>query len=164
MMEKMDDNSKKRSKDTHQYGTYICANVDHRTTKQLADWVKANNIPNPLDPKEYHATIIYSRVGVPGAEDYPLELPITAKVAEWKVFPSQSGAKCLVLALKSVDLDHHHSMIRKLYGATHDYPSYEPHVTVSYDYGSSTPPSAIPDFDIVFDDVKIEPLNETWGS
>ncbi len=144
---------------THPDGTYMSATLSKRSQKALNKWVQDNNIPNAADPKQYHSTIIYSRKGVPGVKDYKIQLPMKAKIKEWKIFPTQSGAKALVAIMDSPELENHHKTIRKDYGATHDYPDYHPHVTVSYDFGSDKVPSEVPDLELEYDGTDIEPLD-----
>lgn len=146
----------------HPDGTYMSAKLSQKSQKQLDDWVSKNNIPNPADPSQYHTTIIYSRKGVPEATQYDLQLPINAKIKEWKIFPTQTGARCLVAIVDSPEIEQHHMNIRKQYGATHDYPDYHPHVTVSYDYGNGSVPSDIPVFPIEFDSREIKPLDPSF--
>ena len=146
----------------HPNGTYMSAKLSHRSQRQLDSWVSENNIPNAADPAQYHTTIIYSRKGVPDASQYDLQLPIKAKIKEWKIFPTQTGAKCLVAIVDSPEFELHHLNIRNQYGATHDYPDYHPHVTVSYDYGEGPAPADVPPFALEFNSREIKPLDPTF--
>lgn len=142
----------------HPNGTYLCVELDRQSRKLLEDWVKNHNIPNAADAKQYHTTVVYSRKGIPDVNAYPFELPISAKIKRWDIFPSQNGKKCLVAIIDSGELHDHFTAIHKQYGATYDYPDYKPHITVSYDYTGSTPRD-VPNFPVVFSKVKIEPLD-----
>jgi hypothetical protein len=59
-------------------------------------------------------------------------------------------------------LDAHHNAIRSLYGATHDFPNYSPHITLSYDYGDQKVPQQVPDISIEYTTVTIEPLDPEY--
>ena len=114
----------------HKNGTYISVKLDKDSSKKLDSWVTLNGIPNQTDPNEFHATVIYSRKGVPDAKSYDLGLPIDAKISGWHIFDTQQGTKALVAKIDSSVLAKHHTHLIKKFGATHDYPSYQPHVTV----------------------------------
>jgi 2'-5' RNA ligase len=143
----------------HPNGTYMSTTLSKKSQKDLDNWVSKNNIPSPADPKQYHSTIIYSRKGVPEVKNYKIDLPMKDKIKEWKIFPTQSGAKALVAIMDSPALENHHKTIRKEYGATHDYPDYHPHVTVSYDFGDGPAPTEVPALELEYDDTELKPLD-----
>ena len=145
------------------YGTYIAATLSKKSQIDLDKWVTEHNIPNPADPNQYHSTIIYSRKGIPEAVNYKISLPMKAKIKEWKIFPTQSGDNCLVAIMDSSEMSHHHAYIRSEYGATHDYPDYHPHVTVSYSYGNLPLPSEVPDLELEYDDTEFKPLDPDFA-
>lgn len=151
---------KSKNRDSlHPNGTYIAANVSPASRKALDDWVSENNIPNPSEPKEYHTTVIYSRKGIPDVMNDSIPVPLTGKITGWKVFGMQVGGKCLVATVECQELDDQHNRIRAEYGATHDFPEYQPHVTVSYNYGDGSVPKEIPSFPIVFSKITMKPLD-----
>lgn len=160
MMEKIDQTREKYRGDTHPDGTYVATTLTKASQKQLDDYVSKLKIPNASDPAQYHSTVIYSRKGVPEVKDYKFKLPFKAKIKEWKQFDTKLGSsgKCLVAIMDSPELEEAHSEIRREYGATHDYPDYHPHVTVSYDYAGPLP-DEVPDMELEYGDVEIKPLD-----
>ncbi len=144
----------------HPDGTYIAAELSPDSQKLLDTYVTGMNVPNAADPNQYHSTVIYSRKGVPEAREYHFELPFKAKIKEWKLFDTKFGesGKCLVAIMDSPELEKAHKEIRDKYGATHDYPDYHPHVTISYDYPDELP-TEVPDMELEYDYVDIKPLN-----
>lgn len=152
------------SKVKHTHGTYVSVNLDKESSNKLDDWATKNSIKNLVDPNDFHATVIYSRKGVPDAEKYDLNLPISASITGWKVFPTQDSKKALVGIIDSKELNKHHKTLVKEYGATHDYPEYSPHVTLSYDYGDDEMPTTLPNFKLVFDNKTVEGLDPKWNS
>jgi hypothetical protein len=146
------------AKKAHEAGTYISLKLDAASAKALDDWTTDNNIENPLDPSDYHVTVIYSRKGIPAVEGHEFDLPIVAKVSAFEIFPTQTGNECLVAKVDSKDLTDLHKSIRKEYGATHDYPEYKPHVTLSYDYKGELPKD-VPDITVTFNKVVVQPLD-----
>lgn len=145
---------------SHPDGTYIATQLSPSSQKMLDDYVTKMNVPNAADPSQYHSTVIYSRKGVPEAVNYKFNLPFKAKIKEWKLFDTKFGesGKCLVAIMDSPELEKAHKEIRENYGATHDYPDYHPHVTISYDYPHELP-SEVPDMELEYDDIEFKPLN-----
>jgi len=119
-------------------GRYIGVRFTPETKKKIAEIVKSEKIPNPLPPKEYHATVVYSRLSpvknfkVKGNFKNPVEGVITG----FKIFESEGGKRCLVATIDCEYLKSRHKLARKL-GASHDYDQYIPHITLSYDVGDS---------------------------
>lgn len=146
------------AKKAHEAGTYVSLSLDDKSSKALDNWSSENKVENQLDPSDYHVTVIYSRKGVPAVEDHVFDLPIAAKISAFEIFPTQTGNKCLVAKVDSKELTELHKSIRKEYGATHDYPEYKPHVTLSYDYKGEVP-KEVPDITVTFDKVKVQPLD-----
>src|SRR5689334_4250097 len=96
---------------SHAAGTYVQAKPDHITSGKLTTWLAGKNIPNLIDPKDYHTTIMYSTKGIPAAKKYSIPLPLNAKIVGWDIFPTQmpGTGKCLVALLDSKDLKKHHN-------------------------------------------------------
>lgn len=147
----------------HPDGTYVAARLTDDSKKALDKYVTDAKFPNAADPKEYHSTVIYSRKGVPDVKDYKFELPFEAKIKEWKIFDTKLGSsgKCLVAIMSSPELEKAHKEIRAKYGATHDYPDYHPHVTVSYDFPDPLP-KEVPDMVLEYGSIEIKPLNPNF--
>ena len=162
-MEYLEEVRKKRlDMSKHPNGTYVCAELSKKSQKQLSDWASNFNIPNPANPKQYHTTIIYSRKGIPEVTDHKFSLPIKGTITKWDIFTSDSGDKCLVGHIESPELNALHKQLRSEYGATHDFDSYNPHVTLSYKYGSDTLLETVPDFKLEYTKIKIEPLDPDY--
>ena len=137
-------------------GTYVAFKV--KNGDQLVSFCNSLGI-EVSKPDELHVTVSYSRTTF-NMNMFPDE--------EFVIPPGHSHFSllnnCLVLKLDSVKL--HSEFIRaKNHGATYDYPTYQPHITIQYD-STITPHQLIrlknPDFDIVLGDQYIEPLNLDW--
>jgi hypothetical protein len=98
-------------------------------------------IPNMLDKEKLHSTLLYSRKHCPNYE--PAEqVSYIGKPLHFEVWKTQDPngtgkTRCLVLRFDCPELVERHNMLRKEHGATHDYPEYNPHITLSYDIGRS---------------------------
>lgn len=109
-------------------GTYIKFVPDDDSKNRIYEIAK-DLVENPLDPKEYHMTIVYSRKEFnPGHS----ERPIMASADITTLEPLGDGGSHVL----HVDCDFahkKHEYYRDVYGATHDYESFTPHVTITYD-------------------------------
>ena len=143
----------------HPNGTYVSAQLSPISSEDLHRWVTDNKIGNLVAPEEYHATITYSRKGIPEVDSHDFKLPLKAEIVGWHVFPTKAGSNCLVCDIESAVLTKLHKDIKDKYGATHDFDSYKPHITVSYDYDKDTPPSTFPKMSVTFNKINIEPLD-----
>lgn len=147
----------------HPKGTYVSVKPNKETQNKLDDFFSSIDIPNIIDKDDYHATVLFSKKGIPKAKGYEIPMPIVAKATSWELFDTQmpGSGKCLVLKIESDDLTKHHNHYIKAFGGTHDYDSYKPHLTASYSF-TGKKPGKLPDFDIIFDSYKFEPIKGDW--
>lgn len=139
----------------------MSALVSSSSADRLYEFVKGLGVQNLTDPKGYHATVLYSRKGVPHADKQFVPFPIRAHVKKWTQFDMRTtGKKCLVAELDCPALEALHKHMITTYGATHDFPEYKPHVTVSYDCHDL--PTNIPSFEIIFDQKEFKGLDPTF--
>lgn len=147
-------------------GTYAKLVPCQETRDKISLILKMFNIENHASPNDLHTTLIYSRQECPTLEAAPVGLPVTATGKAFSIFPNADGGRCLVLELESDDLQLLHGRLRAEHGATHDFESYKPHITLSYDYSSDNVPgeSMLEHFwHLKFDQFVVEPLNFNWG-
>lgn len=108
-------------------GTYIGGAFSASTIAALIKFSETNNIPNIVD-EVHHVTILYNTQHVdiiPRNTNYP------AKPINFHVFNN----KFLVIMLDSSELTARHNSIMHEYKCSHDYPNYNPHITLSCDIG-----------------------------
>lgn len=113
-----------------QLGTY--AAVRPQEADALTLIMKEAKVPNPEE--NLHATLLYSRKNLPNYTPDP-SLEFVAMPNKFEIWPTQSGMNCLVLTLKSPQLQDRHKLLMKEHGATFDYPEYKVHISLSYDVG-----------------------------
>jgi hypothetical protein len=101
-------------------------------------------IENPVPPDDLYITTVYSRTPVPlyQLDDKPRELtePLDPRSYELGLL-GEDGA--LVLFVESRMAIASHEYAAGL-GASWDHPSYRPHVTLSYQPGTTVPPEPPP--------------------
>lgn len=93
--------------------------------QEIHDWAVRNGVPEPVAPADMHATQVYSRKAAPLE---PLRDEIVA--GPTRVAPiGDQGA--VALHINSPEMQARFAEA-KAAGATHDYPEFQPHVTLSY--------------------------------
>ena len=156
-------------------GTYAAVKYDQSTLKILTEWMKIWNIPDFLVEEKLHTTVLYSRAPL-HPEDYKNLDAQQLKALGWKFAPKaldrfssssdkNSPKNVLVLKLEAPELvTFHQSLIQA--GATHDFPTYEPHITLSYEVPDSFDISKLVLPPVYFIPVKLyfEPLDLNWES
>lgn len=115
-------------------GTYIGVKIDEKSQKLLKQFAKENEIPNVVRTDNIHMTLVYSRQVIPNVEDMLItsfnEMPEATPTNEFHLWGDNEDT--LVMKVDCPYLTERHEFF-KMQGATHDYPSYEPHITISYD-------------------------------
>lgn len=146
--------------------TYVAVLLDVDSRAMISDLMMVLGIPEDkrVGLHDLHATVTYSRAPIEDptkiVQSY---LPIMARGDELTIFHSRnSGKDCLVLKLSSVKLLALHQEIAKT-GASHDFPTFEAHVTLSYDCPTDVKARALkmkdPKIELQFDDYEVSPLN-----
>lgn len=108
--------------------------------QDLIDWATAQGLKNIEPASELHVTIAYSRspvdwMSIPadwsfGSSDGQITIPPGGPRMVDKF-----GTDAIVLMFNSSDLSWRHCAIIEA-GASHDYPDYQPHITIAHNEGS----------------------------
>ena len=117
-------------------GTYGAVNFSPKSLKNIIAFCERNKIPNIESPEDMHCTVIYSTTPVP---DFNPKATIkeyaTPKTIEiWDVGTDDEPRYCLVLRIESEYMHQRFNDAMAL-GATYDYATYKPHITLSYNVG-----------------------------
>lgn len=139
-------------------GLYVAAKFSDLTLDAIEDLQRKLKVPNPVPRHKIHSTICYSRVNIPyTVSTGSFEVARKGHLEVWK----HGEDPVLVLVLDSEYLKHRHQYARAL-GATHDFPDYTPHITLSYNVGplSFKGEAQIP---VVLDREYKEPLKLDWA-
>lgn len=135
----------------------------------LVKWAMAQGLQTTLAPDDMHVTVLYSRTAVDpmamgegwgGDENGGL----TIKAGGPRAL-ERFGEGALVLQFASWSLEsRHREMIEK--GASHDWPEYSPHVTLSYSAPENFDHAALVPYagELRFGPEIFEPLDEDWKS
>lgn len=136
-------------------GTYSSLLVSDQCREELFAFCTDIGIENPVDPKDYHCTIIYSRTPCLDIAKEDFNLPCKAIPTGFKILGTDT--KVLVLEIFCPNAVRLHNLFKEKYNATHDYPEYISHITVSGEFNGNIPVE-LPEFEIEFDDFVVEEL------
>lgn len=158
----------------HSSGTYAALSVSTASQQEIKKFVEqfleVNDDAVLVKPEDYHCTLIYSRHPCPDVKDMDFDLPVEATPVGFDLFESKSdstkGSMCLVLKLESKELRALEKTCRDDYGATSDFPTYEPHITLVYGYTGEKPDNNVSKRlnTIKFDGYDVSPLKKDWNS
>lgn len=150
------------SEQDHPNGTYAEVTPTPKSLRAIEKLISQLNIKVPTPSNEIHCTVTYSRKPCPGLADYKPQLPVSARVQGFRVFPLRTGGNCLVLELNSPGIVDLHEYARSL-GCSHDYPEYTPHVTLTYAWPSDkVPDTDVSGISLAFDRFEVKPLNPDY--
>lgn len=117
-------------------GTYVALKLTPESQQLLEQYSYANgiNVPVKILESGYHLTVLYSTVYCSAIQVNP-DVPYTAEFDGFDMFTNKHGEDTvLVCKLKSDEIVRRHEFFRTIYGATHSYPQYSPHVTITYTF------------------------------
>lgn len=124
-------------------GTYAGLRFTESTIKNIQKLYKKFNIQNIVPEAKLHSTLLFSRKFLPEYESIgslkQLIIGLPTKCEVWDT-SGDEPKHALVLLYDSKEQVTRHKYLMKKYDAVYDYPSYKPHLTLSYDVGK--------DFDI----------------
>lgn len=147
--------------DSHKDGTYVEYKLSEKSAENLKKFCEGLGINNILDPSTFHSTLVYSKTPCPKLAGYDFPTPIFGVGTHWSLFTTQKGGKCLVLEVDTANtLEILHDICVKTYGASHGFPEYKAHITISYDYDKKTVPTKVPThISLKYDTVNVKPLD-----
>lgn len=122
-------------KETKTEGSYIAVNFSKESQKRLHEFSKKLKIKNLVPEDKYHITIIYSTKPVPKTFKAKGELdpPILANPKHLTIFPTQDKKRALVIELTCKKIVNRHRELMDKYDLKFGFPSFKPHITLSYD-------------------------------
>jgi len=117
---------------TEDKGSYAAVTFCPETVKAIEAFQYDNEIPNPLNPDDFHSTVMFSRDYIPNFEVLEGPLDWQGRFEKFTVFPSDD-TEALVLVYECHELKERWQKIMDEYDATWDYEQFIPHVTLSND-------------------------------
>ena len=137
-------------------GIYAFYNLSEKSTKAMGEWIESVGIVEPIENDKLHVTTVYSKKTF---EIIPSKSNI---LVDSKFYKIAVYNEALVLEVKSEELQKLNKK-RMDAGAVSDYPTYQPHLTLSYAAKKNKQfiknPS-VPKFDILLTYEEAEPINK----
>lgn len=140
----------------HPGGTYSSLIPSVESKEEIFAFCNSAGIPNLVESDKYHCTLIYSRKPCQDISGEDYELPCKALPIGYKILGDEH--KVLVLELYCPQAVRLHTLFRREYGATHDYDTYIPHITIAKDFTGELPID-IPTCEVDFSGYTIEELS-----
>jgi len=159
-------------KNTKSKGTYAGMRFTSKTIKKINSVCKQFDIKNKTKNSDFHSTLLFSRKHLP---DYlplgKLDDIIVGNAVKCNIWPTQGDnpKQALVLQFKCKELSARHKSLMDEHKGSWDFPSYIPHLTLSYDCGDDFDIKGInkfikdKPFDIEMDKEYQEDLDLDWG-
>ncbi len=128
--------------------------------EDLVDWAKEEGLTHILNPEDLHVTIIYSKADFEKNPDPNTVRVRGQRTRAIKKYSTLKGSPALVLEFTCNLFQNQHRAYRSS-GADHDYPTFKPHITLTYK-GSDVDVSKIEPFKgaLKFSREYQEPLTE----
>lgn len=139
----------------HPGGTYSSILVDQDSAEELFSYCTSLDIPDLVNPDQYHCTVVYSKKECSDIADEDFGLPCDAVPVGFRILGVDT--KVLVLELYCPNATRLHELFMEKYGATHDYEEYIPHITVAKDFDGQVP-ADVPEMTIKFNRKVVEAL------
>jgi hypothetical protein len=132
-------------------------------TSDLINWAKAQGFATVQTPDQLHATIIYSKTLMDRWPDPHTDQIVVRNKFDRAVEPLGDGG-AVVLKFNSPTMQSRWKEVQDL-GAKSDYPTFTPHVTITWD-GSSADLSKIKPYDgpLVFGPEAMREIDDDWKS
>lgn len=138
---------------------YVCRLV--KNAQEIGDWFRMQGMETLLPPGDMHVTIAYSRAQV-NWDALHSQTDNLAVPPDFHRSVEPLGDKgAVVLKFQNPVLQSRWSEFKKA-GASWDYPSYQPHVTLTYQTDPAMPFVPFPG-EIVFGPEQFTELNESWS-
>ncbi|WP_113155979.1 ADP-ribosyltransferase [Nitratireductor sp. OM-1] len=128
---------------------------------ELIAWAREQGFEKTLEAADFHVTVCFSRQKLDWTDTPPLTDEVYAVGGVRKI---ERFGKAIVLTFESAEIEDRHEEF-KAAGASHDFPEYNPHVTISY-AGGDFDISKIEPFEeeLVFGAEEFAPVKENWSS
>ncbi len=111
---------------------YVARWLKPESAHRLHEWAESQGIKNVVPEELMHVTVAHSSVAVPDMQ--PLQDMLDIGPGRWLSTLGKDG-KAIVMMFASPELQERFKQF-KAAGATWDFPSYMPHITLSYDGGA----------------------------
>lgn len=106
--------------------------LDLESGIKFYNWMKRNDVPDPVEMEELHCTLIYSKTDPTNYEASNTPIDIDLSLGEFAHLGKSEDNMATVLKLPLTSALSQRYNLVKSKGATSDFPTYIPHITLSY--------------------------------
>lgn len=146
-------------------GTYVGLRVLNPSNQQIYAHCLATGIDvnKSMFDKRLHTTLIYSRKFCPNIKIDTDNSKHICEFIGYDIF-GDGEEKILVIKLNAPSVTARHLKLMAENNATYDYPIFQPHITLSYNYtGKDILDLPVIDFDIILGEEYVEDLKLNWA-
>lgn len=151
-------------------GTFIGVKLDVESIKKILDLISKLELEKPIPEEKIHITLVYSDKktldGFASKSFTENDKPVVTAV-NFNVFANSQapGSGCLVLEVDSEYLHSRNFEIVSKYDVEEKFPTYRPHITLSYDYTGELPEhSVLKDLGEMFIETEYDqPINDNFA-
>jgi hypothetical protein len=104
-----------------------------------------------------HTTVIYSTKHHPELKAKTAQY--RARFKGYEIFDARKGERVLVMLLDAPGIEARHEFLMKKHGATYDFPVYQPHITLNYDFTGDIKDIPPYPYDIMLGEEYVEDLD-----
>ncbi len=118
-------------------GTYVGLSLIEPARSEIEDFAAQLRLPCPVPAAKRHTTLLYSRRHLPDFRPEP-GLVHEGRALGFEVFAvagAITSARCLVMLISAPTLEARFEQLMREHEATYDFPTYRPHITLSYNIG-----------------------------
>lgn len=120
----------------YQSGVYAGVHFSEESKDEIMEMIKEMGLPNAVKRDSLHCTVLYSETPLDHfdvvADTTEINPSFKASISHFEAFDTDDGT-CLVAVISSPRLFILHHTLKSASGAEHSYPTYTPHITLSYD-------------------------------
>lgn len=117
-------------------GVFVGLKFSKKTINDINNLCDKFDIPNRISNSDLHTTLLYSKKHIPYYnENSKLDESIIGQIDKCDIWDDNNN-KILVIKFKSKELTNMHNSLKDKYNVSWDFPTYIPHISVSYDCGN----------------------------
>jgi 2'-5' RNA ligase len=143
-------------------GTFVGVRLTSDSAKKVLHWLAENKIKDPVTKEELHVTLLLDKHSPIDHKPVRYDPPLVTDLESYKIELFGQDKDILVLTFECPQLESRHMSLRKKYGVSWDWPTYSPHMTLTYKVQEVTEPLEPPTFVIELDQEYVSEFDPSW--
>jgi 2'-5' RNA ligase len=141
-------------------GTFVAVRLTDKSAQDILDWLAENKVTDITPKDELHVTLVISKTEKLDYKPIKYKPPLVVEPDTFKIELFGQDNDVMVLTFDCPQLEARHKALRKKYNLDWDWPTYEPHITLTTTIQEITEPLEPPTFRIELDHEFVEPFEE----